>query len=189
MPHLIKAKAVRCYAHWLTRENKLNRVLEQVPKETAALIQNPPLPSTWVEAALLEPVFSVVERIEGDGTLRRMSREALRDELLPPLRHMVSAFVRLLGASPETIYRHLNDLIKTSVVGLDIGFTPTSTRSGVVVASFDVTKEIPGCIFIALIATLEVVLEICGATGTVSDPVRDAPAKAHYQIEWSSRRR
>ena len=184
MPHLIKAKAVRSYANWLARENKLNRVLEEVPPSTAALVCNPPLPSTWVDAALLEPVFCAIERLDGDDVLRRMSREALRAELIPPLRRMMSAIVRLLGASPGTLYGHMNELIKTSVVGLDIGFTSTSTRSGVVVASFDVPGEVPACIFIALTATLEAVLDFCGARGKVSGPVREAPARARYQIEW-----
>jgi hypothetical protein len=184
MPHLIKAKAVRSYTSWLARENKLNRVLEEVPPATAALVRNPPLPSTWVEAALLEPVFRAIQRLDGDDVLRRMSREALREELLPPLRRMMSAIVRLLGASPGTIYGHMNELIRTSVIGLDIRFTSTSARSGVVVASFDIPGEMPACIFVALVATLEAVLELCGARGKVSGPVREAPARARYQVEW-----
>jgi hypothetical protein len=78
----------------------------------------------------------------------------------------------------------MNDLMKTSVVGLDVCFTSTSDRAGVAVASFDVSHEVPVCIFIALVASLEAVLDFCGVSGTVSDPIRDAPARAHYQIQW-----
>jgi hypothetical protein len=184
VPVLVKATTPRAYLKWLTRHKMFDAVLKLVPPGTAALMREPPLQSTWVQSESIEPIVRAVETLEGKAGVRRMSRETLHDELLPPLRKMATNILRLLGTSPATVYRHIDDLARTSIKGMNVYYTPTSERSGSVRITYDVDYEVPDCTFVAVMATLEGVLDLCEEHGTVSDPARRSRNSADYRVRW-----
>jgi hypothetical protein len=184
MSLLIKAATLRADVQWLQRENRLAAILERVPPSTALLLRDPPLASTWVDSQHGEAVLRALESVDGKFAVLRMSREKLRDGLLPPLRPMIAGVLRLFGTSPATLYRRMNDLVKTSVRGMEFIYQPVSTRAGVMQVRYDVEREVPTCMFISCMAALEIALELCGVQGTVSEPERISPASARFRIVW-----
>jgi hypothetical protein len=186
MSFLIKGSTLRAQVKWLTRERKLDAVLQRVPPTTAELIHNPPLASTWIDARYVEPILSSLEAAEGTAAVLRMAREKMRDELLPPLRSMLTGVLRLFGATPATLYRRMNDLVKTSAQGMEFSYTASSEQSGVMEVRYLVEREVPSCTFVACMAALEAPFELCGVEGTVSDPERTGPTSARFRITWRS---
>jgi hypothetical protein len=180
---LVKASTLRSHLKWITREGLLDKVAARLPPVTAALVRNPPLPSTWMDWSEMEPLLCALDAVDSTAVLR-MSRDEVRQDLIAPLRPMVSAVLRLFGTSPATIYGRLNDMVKTTVKGMEFRFTSQSERSGVMDVRYDVEREIPTCMFVSCLAALEMVLELCGVPGTVTPPERMGRAHARFRIRW-----
>jgi hypothetical protein len=183
---LIKSGTLHANLAWLTKEKKLEAVLERVPPETAALMRNPPAPHVWMDAKDVEPILCALEAIDGKEAVLRMAREKLRSHILPPLARVVSAVLQLFGASPARVFRHIDQLVGTSAQGILLKYRPTTDRSGVMEVSYAVEREVPTCTFISMMATLELYLELCAVRGTVSEPERTGPASARFAIAWTA---
>jgi hypothetical protein len=180
----LKASTLRAYTKWLARERKLEDVLKRVPDATVEVARNPPLASTWIENEHLERLVAAVAATEGKPGVLRMARDIARGELAPPLRPLASAVLRLFGTSPATIYRRLNDVVRTTCSGIAFNYRELGPREGVMEIRYIDEREISIWAFVASVPTLEAVLELCGAQGTVADPIRTGPNSATYQIQW-----
>jgi hypothetical protein len=180
----VKAATLRAHVKWLLREGKLEAVMARVPPEVAELARDPPLASTWIDYQRIEPIMVALAEIEGTQAVLRMSRDELKAELTTPLRHMISGVLRLFGTSPATVYGRLNDMVKTSARGMDFQFEPQFDRAGVMTVRYDVEREIPFCMFVSCVASLEKVLELCGVHGRVGDPERVNHSTARFRINW-----
>jgi hypothetical protein len=180
----VKAASFRAHVKWLTREHKLEAVLARVPPAVAQLMRNPPLASTWIDSQLIEPILVALQELEGTQGVLRMSREELRADLIAPLRGMIAGMLRLFGTSPAAVYPRMNDMVKTSVRGMDFRFTQEFERTGVMVVHYEVEREIPLCMFVSCTAALEMVLELCGVHGRVGDPERVDRATVRFRISW-----
>jgi hypothetical protein len=184
MSLLVKGATVRAHLKWLAKDGKLEAVLQRVPPETAALIRNPPLASTWIDSQVMEPMMCALEELGGKAAILRMSRDELREDLMTPLRPMIAGVLRLFGTSPATIYGRLNDMVKTTVRGMEFKFQSLSERSGSMEVRYDVEREIPTCMFVSCMAALEMVPELCGHRGRVGEPERLGPAVARFDVSW-----
>ena len=180
----VKAASLRAHVKWLAREKKLEAVLARVPPAVAELARNPPLASTWIDSLQIEPIMNALQELDGTQAVLRMSREELRADLIAPLRGMISGVLRLFGTSPATVYPRMNDMVKTSVRGMDFRFDRQFDRAGVMEVGYDVEREIPFCMFVSCTAALEMVLELCSVQGRVSDPERIDRATARFRISW-----
>jgi hypothetical protein len=185
MSFLVKAASLRAYVAWLRRQGKLSAVMARVPPASAQLLASPPLVSSWIDARDIEPILCALEELDGAGAVLRMTRESLReDSFLTLLRPMLTAMLRLFGASPATLYRHMNDLCKTSVRGMDFAFRADGERAGTVDVSYAVEREIPSCMFLSCKAALELVPDLCGLRGAVGDPERLSPSAVRFLVAW-----
>jgi hypothetical protein len=180
----VKAATLRAHLKWLEKENRLEAVLARVPPAVATLARNPPLNSTWIDSLKIEPLMIALQELDGTQAVLRMSRDELHAELIAPLRGMISGVLRLFGTSPATVYARLNDMVKTSVRGMDFKFEHTFDRAGIMIVRYDVDREIPHCMFVSCTASLEKVLDLCSVRGRVSDPERVDHATARFRISW-----
>jgi hypothetical protein len=179
----VKAASLRAHLKWLARENRLEAVLAKVPPAVAKLARDPPLPSTWLDVQLVEPILCALQELDGTQAVLRMARDELRADIIAPLRGLIGGVLRLFGTSPATVYARMNDMVKTQVRGMDFRFEPRE-RSGVMEVGYDVQREIPSCLFVACTAALEMVLELCGVQGRVGDPERLDRATVRFRISW-----
>jgi hypothetical protein len=180
----VKGASLRAHIKWLAREKRLDAVLERVPPPVAELARNLPLASTWIDAQLIEPIMQALQELDGTQAVLRMSREELRADLIAPLRGMISGILRLFGTSPASVYPRMNDMVKTSVRGMDFHFERQFDRAGVMEVRYDVEREIPFCMFVSCTAALEMVLELCGVVGRVGDAERVDRRTARFRISW-----
>jgi hypothetical protein len=185
MSVLVKGASLRAHIGWLRRENKLELVRARVPMTTQRLIDDPPLPSTWLDSRDVEPLLCALEAIDGRAGVLRMARDAMHeDSFMARLRPMLAGVVRLFGTSPATLFRHLHDLVKSSVQGMSFEYLAESERAGVMEVRYAVDGEVPGCTFVSCMAALESLLELCGVNGVVGEPQRVGPAAARFRITW-----
>jgi hypothetical protein len=184
MAFTVKAASLRAYVAWMGRAGQLDAVVARVPPASAQLLLDPPLVSTWIDARELEPILCALDAIE-PGAVLRMTRESLReDTFLSLLRPMLAAVLRLFGASPATLYRHMNELVQTSVRGMDFAFRSDGERAGVVQVAYDVDGEVPSCMFASCQAALELVPHLCGLRGVVGEPERLSPSAVRFAVAW-----
>jgi hypothetical protein len=180
----VRASALRGYVRWLERTRKFDAVLSRVPPTTARLMRDPPLPSTWILRDDVAPILYAVDELGGYPAVRQMSRDMLSETVLPTLRPVVSAVLRLFGTSPETLFRRYPDVLRTSMTGIRTNYTPATANSGTFELQYLLNHEVPICSFVFFMASLEIALELCGVRGTVSDPERLGPARVVYHIKW-----
>jgi hypothetical protein len=130
------------------------------------------------------PIVNALDEIGGYPAVRKMSREVLAETVLPTVRPVVSAVLRLFGTSPETLFRRYHEMLKTSMTGIKTSYTPVTPNSGTFELQYLTDHEVPICNFVAFMASLEIALELCGVRGSVSDPERRGPARVVYHIKW-----
>src|SRR4051812_13135463 len=118
----VKGLAFRCYVGWLQREKKTDAVIARLPASTAALLRDPPLPGAWIDGMDMVRIVSAIEMVAGLEAVRRCGRETIED-LLPKHHTLVTGLLRLFGATPATLFRRVNDLIRTSVEGISYTYT------------------------------------------------------------------
>jgi hypothetical protein len=175
---------LRAYVEWLTKERLVDEVARRVPPATAALMRSPPLAGTWIDRKDVAPIVVAVDQIAGTSGVRRMSTTALRGGIAARLRPALTRILAFLGTSPATLYKRMDDVLRTTIEGIHSQYTETSERSGVVEVRYDLNEEVPLCSFIALMASLEAALDFCEVKGVVGEPERTGPASVRFKIRW-----
>jgi hypothetical protein len=179
----VKGTALRSYIHWLEREHKLDAILARVPASTAALIRDPPLPGTWVDGMDLVHMMEALAAIDGLDGVRRCGNQTLQD-MVPRHRTLITGLLRLFGTSPATLFRHVNELVKTSAEGITYVYWPKSERSGTMEVRYNVPGELPMCTFINGMTLFQIIFALVGIPGTVGEPERRGPAAVSYALSW-----
>ena len=181
----VKASVFRAYVKWLEQEGRLASVLAKTSPETARLVKAPPLASTWMESAPLDELVTHIEEGLGLEGVRRASQEVLRDQMGPLLTPMVRNILRMIGASPETIFRHWDDLVKTTMREVDWEWRSTSATSGVLVVTYPRGSNVNIRTFFSAVAGLEYALVLAGRRGVVEDPMQTSENSARFEIRWT----
>src|SRR5262249_52061067 len=104
--------------------------------------------------------------------------------VLPFFAPVLKSILRVLGTSPSFLFARYNAVLRNHIEGLDFDYTPTSERSGTMIARYHTTKTVPLCNFIASVPALETILVVCGTPGQVSKPEVTGPQSAKYKISW-----
>jgi hypothetical protein len=180
----IKGLAFRAYVTWLQREKKIDAIIARLPASTAALVKEPPLPGAWIEGVDMVRIVSAIEMVAGIEAVRRCGRETIED-MLPKHHMLVTGLLRLFGATPATLFRRVNDLVRTSVEGMSYTYTPTEERAGVMEVRYSVPGELPMCAFVNGMTLFMVLFRLAGIpNGYIGDPERRGPATVAYQLRW-----
>jgi hypothetical protein len=183
MSVLVKARLVNGHVEWLRRERLLAAVLERVPPETRVLMHRPPPPSAWIAYEELEPIVCALDAIDSAAVLR-MTRDEIREALLPPLMPVIRKVLGAFNASPARGLRLFNELTLTSQRGMIFYYREVSARACIMEVQYQIDREIPYCMFVSCTAGFEALVEICGVTCTIAAPERIAPAAARFHISW-----
>jgi hypothetical protein len=179
----LKASTLRSYVSVLAKDGQRDAVLAHVPPETATLIADPPLATTWVDFMHVVRITQAVEALYGIAGVRDFARKAIDEAKRPHLR-VLEAVMRLFGVSPATVFKRLNDVIKHTIENNIFSYSPTSDRSGVIEVRWLVDYEVPTCMFIGAATTFQVIFESCGVRGLVGAPQRLGPGAARFRLQW-----
>jgi hypothetical protein len=178
-----KASVLRAYLRFAQRERLVDELLARVQPPTAALLRQPPLPSTWLDGSVLIDVQNAIEALRGLDGILQMAELTVRDAL-PHFTGAVVGLLRMFGASPATLFRHLGQLVRSSVDGVEYEYEAKGERAGVVTARYPAAHELPKNAFYAVVPTLQMVLQLCKAPGEVSLPKQRRGNSAEYSIRW-----
>ncbi len=179
----VKGLPFRMYVGWLERQKLTEPVIARLPPTTAALLRHPPLPGAWIDGMEMVRIVSAIEMIGGLDAVRRCGRETIED-LLPKHHTLVTGLLRLFGATPATLFRRVNDLVRTSVEGISYTYTPKGDRSGLMEVRYNVPGELPMCAFINGMTLFMVLFALAGIEGRIGNPERRGPATVAYQLDW-----
>jgi hypothetical protein len=179
----LKGSTLRSYVSVLESERRREAVVARVPPETAALIACPPLASTWVDWRHVVHITLAIESIAGLAGVREFARKMIEEAKKPHLR-LVEGLLRLFGTSPATIFSHMNDLVKHTIENQEFIYTSLSERSGVMEMRYFIDEEVPHCIHISAIATLQATLDACGVNGIIDPPEPIGVNRVAYKIQW-----
>jgi hypothetical protein len=179
----LKASTFRSYISVLADDGRAQAVMERVPPETAAIMADPPLASSWVDFRHIVHITVAVEALAGLGGVREFTRKAT-DRARKPHVRLVEGVVKLFGTSPATLYKRMNEVVRSTIEGLEYRYTPTSDHSGVMEMIYGVDYEVPMCMLVGAMPTLQVILEVCGVEGLIGPPERLAPNRVRFAIRW-----
>jgi len=179
----LKASTLRSYIAVLEKDNRRDAVMAQVPPETAAVIAEPPLPSTWVDWKHVVHITVAVESLAGMAGVRQLARRAV-DEAKGPYVRVLETVLRLFGTSPAAIFKRMNDLTKNAIQNMEYAYTPISDRAGVMEVRYHVDFEVPTCMFVGGMSVMTAVMESCGIHGVVGEPERLSATSVAYKIRW-----
>ena len=181
----VKGAVVRSYLKFLEREKLLGRVLEQLSPEHAAVLKQPPLVGTWVDAWALIETSRAVLALSGPEGLRRMARETIdthsRYDFIMPF---LLGVMRLFGMSPASLFARFNELARTSVEGMEFRYTAKSDRAGVMMVRYDLDRPIPSFCWMTTAAVLENTFIICKTKGTVGEARTLGANSAEFDLAW-----
>lgn len=181
----VKASVFRAYVAWLERESRLEAVVARLSPQTAHLVERPPLASTWMHSGPLDEIVEQIEAVAGLDGVKRASESILREQMVPLLLPMVRNILRIIGATPATIYRHWDDLIRTTMRDVTWSWSPTSDTAGVLTVTYDKAVKVHLRTYLSVLAALEQALLVAGAKGVVSDPTPVGDNTARFEIRWT----
>ena len=179
----VKALTFRSFVTAVEKHGKRDAVLTRVPRDTAALIESPPLPGSWMDLWTVWHIIQALEEIGGMPLVREVSRQATDDARRPYMR-IVDSVLKMFGTSPATLFKRMNSLVSSIIEGVTFRYTVLSERSGVMDVEWEADYEMPACEFVGLVPTFQTLLSACGAKGVVGTPERTGPNKARYAIQW-----
>ena len=186
-----KAGMLRGFAAALKREGLYDKVRAKLTPSVAALLDNPPPASVWVESKDIEPLHIAIQEVAGLAGVRKISRAAVTLGLLPFAKIVIDGFLRLFGATPHTLLSRISDMSRTSTRGIEYEYVQTSERTARMLVRYPAQTNVPISVFSVAAGGFEAMIDATGATGTVSEPevINDGRGNsARFVIEWTPRR-
>src|SRR5260370_42444136 len=97
----VKASAFRLYITQIEKLGLIPSVLTRVHPETRGLIENPPLPGTWMDAGPIEDMIGALAFFRGFDAVRAVTRSGQMAGGLTILKPILSGLLHLFGATPH----------------------------------------------------------------------------------------
>lgn len=187
VPVETKASMFRGYVAAIERAGILDDVRERVSERTRALIDRPPLVSTWLSHEPTDELLIAVDRLRGPLTVRRISRDAALNGLAPAVRLIIESVLRALGASPASLFSRLPQITSSTARGSEWSWEAKTPSSGTITVRFPARRDIPACVFESVGGSLESIFDLCRTDGKVA-PAEVLPEKnaARFRVRWST---
>jgi hypothetical protein len=179
----VKGATLRSYINVIQRHPRRDQIVAKLPPASAPLMNDPPLSGSWVDWRHIEALTVAVEAVDGMAGVRQLADDAIIEAKRPYMR-VLEGVIRLFGTSPRTIFKRMNELVKSAVENMHYVWTPLSDHAGVMEIEYGTDHEVPLCMLVGARASFLAVLHACGVNGLVSEPERLAPNKASFRISW-----
>ena len=137
MPRHFSGIVVRSYLNALQQKGQLAEVRARVPPGTAAQIDKPPFPVSWVPAAVIEDIARAVVDLHGHDAMRSVAHAAMHQSMGSLLRPLLSTTLSLFGNGPATLFSRLDAITSTVVKGASFSWTAKDEKSGTIEIRYD----------------------------------------------------
>jgi hypothetical protein len=179
----IKGSLVRGYLEQVRRLAILPEVIERVSASSRQLIADPPMPSTWLDASVIEEMVNAVEELRGLEGVRALTAEGLKTGLLALMQPVIAGMLRLFGATPETLLSRFGEFAAGNVKGLSFRWERESDRAGKLHIQFP--RQVPRNAFIGFESGCRIILDLCSKQGRVEDAVLAATGGSGFvRVSW-----
>jgi len=163
----IKGSLVRAYVHQIENLGILPQVQSRVSAGTLKLLQDLPLPSTWLDAFVIEDMMNAVESIGGMDAVRAVTKGGQESGLMPLMRPLIAGLFRLFGTSPNTLLSRFSDFARSNVRGMEFEWIRESDRAGTLRIQFP-HRNVPRSAFVGFESGMWIICEICSVSGKVA---------------------
>jgi len=180
---------IRGYVSVLERRGLLASVREAVPERAREVIDHPPFPLAWVETAVLAELMDATGRLHGRETVKDISLETARTKAGPILLPFMRTLLSLWGATPHSLFKHLQRLVAVQARGLNVSYAPETPSSGTVELSYPPGHAANDHVFASWEGAFHFIFDVCGVKGTVDrSEVSDGGQRARIGIRWEAGR-
>jgi hypothetical protein len=179
----LKGSTLRAYINALDKLNRRQEVMARVPEETARIIGTPPLAGSWVDFVHIVHLTEAMEAAAGMAGVRDFAQRAV-DEAKGPHVRMLEGLLRIFGTSPATLFKRMNDLVKSAIENIEYRYVPTSDRSGVMTVRYFLADELPMCMYVGGTQALQAIFDACGVKGLVGNPEQRGANCVEYKLQW-----
>ncbi len=168
------------------------QIIAGVSPEARALLGDPPLPTAWLDARLINEVFEAMRRLLGDDELRRVNLHAVDRGVSPLVRGAVERLLRVFGASPATLLSKFDRIAGTTSRGVAYRYESHGETSGRFDIEYPALSDVPLGPFVATGGALAMIFEICAVQGTIDGPAfvpNGRNNRVRYEVSWQVRRK
>ena len=170
----------------LERRGLLPSVRGAISDPAREVIDHPPLPITWIDAALVEEIMGAVGRLHGRETVREVGLETARTKLGSVLVPLMRTLLSIWGATPQSIFSQVQRLAWVVSRGLTLSYVPETPTSGAVELFYpDGTNDF---VYASWEGSFHLAFDVCGVTGTIGRAeISDGGCRARIAIRWQQR--
>lgn len=168
---LSKGSVLRGWREVLMRVEVLDRVSARLPPEVAALLNDPPASTAWIDMAHFECVAEAVRLELGEAELDRLFVQAQNIGLNVMLTRFASGVIRLFGASPGVVLSRASAASKSQTVGIEYAYRAIDDRSGELMLTFPFRRRMHPGIAWGTGAGFQVAADFVGVTIQRQPPV------------------
>jgi hypothetical protein len=162
----IKGALVRSYRRQVERLGIFDEAVPRTSAESQALLRDPPIASSWLDAAVIEELIGAVEALRGMEAVRTVTREGQLSGVVQTLRPVIGGMLRLFGATPMTLFTRFAQITSSNVRGLELGFNAETERAGSLRVRFP-RKQVPLSAYVGFESGLGNILDVCATPGRV----------------------
>ncbi|MFO0620173.1 MAG: hypothetical protein U0745_02165 [Polyangia bacterium] len=162
-------------------------IRNMVSPATRKLIDDPPPQSSWMPGAAIIELDAALYDLRGADACARCSRECSEVAGNTILRSITEGMLRLFGTSPATLFERMNQVVSTSVRGVEYVYTAQTAKSGRMLVRYPQCSNLPHSVFVAISGGLAGTFGFLGLTGSVAPPdANQLPPRsaATYLIRW-----
>ncbi len=138
-----------------------------VSPTTRKLMDDPPPQSSWLPGAAIIELDAALYDLKGSDACARCSRECSEVAGNTVLRSITEGMLRLFGTSPATLFERMNQIVSTSVRGVEYEYTAQSPKSGRMLVRYPQCSNLPSSVFAAVGGGLGATFGFLGVQGTV----------------------
>ena len=153
---------------FLTERGLLEQVKREVSASTRRVLEKPPFPFAWQDAAPLEEIERVLHVRSPDlvADLGHAAGRTLSGTLIAPVMKMA---ISLFGQTPGSMFAQLDRFFAMVVKGFSFEFQPGAAKDGTVLARIDGSGIHPS-LFDQLRGNLRTIYDLCSVEGFVGAP-------------------
>lgn len=159
-------------------------VRAMVPARAQWMMDEPPLPTAWLEGDELPLILGAVMKLQGLEGLRTLGHAATRSPAARFLKPLIQLTLAKHGSNPGTLLTHLTSICRPFFEGLTFQFTPDGPRSGVL--KIRSVMPLGTTSWTAWEGALRALFEECGVTTGVISPsaVAEEGRLATMRVHW-----
>lgn len=176
----------RVTADFLVERGLLAAVKEKLSPDSRKVLEKPPFPFAWQDAAPLEEIEKILYAKSPQlvADLGLAAAKYLSGSVIAPVLKMATS---LFGQTPGALFANLDRFFSMVVRGFAFRYEPEGEKRGRVIAQISGGRAHPS-LFHQLKGNLGILYQLAGATGAVDDPLvlasDERGAEVAFGVRW-----